>query len=229
MFKQVEFVSWLAGGVGRVFSIAAVENARRLHWADRFEEFVLRLRRAGLLFFGATAALLVLLVAHPIGLLLWLIALPLVGFGSLLSMFWPTRRFAKRRLQNRAPLEGPPSTLAWLNRARVGIPLASRSAFDLVLERVERSETFAGADDLLVKEAQRLVIQHLPRLVQSYLALPPAERANRSRELTEGLLAIAEELDELNERLLAANTDRFDTERRFIANRYPRRSGLVGL
>jgi hypothetical protein len=58
--------------------------------------------------------------------------------------------------------------------------------------------------------------------------LPSVDRTSRSHELTEGLLAIAEELSELNERLLAARTNRFETEQRFISNRYPRRNGFAG-
>lgn len=229
MLKQIEFVSWVAAGIARNISNATVEHATTRAWADKCEEFVLRLHRAGLLFLGIAAAVLVLLITHPIGLLLGLVALALAGFGSLVSMFWPTRRFAKRRLQDRAPVQGSAST-ARLTWRRVDIPVASRSAFDLVTERVQRSQTFAGAEeDLLAKEAERLINQHLPRLMQSFLALPAAERNTRSGELTEGLLAIAEELGELNQRLLSARTDRFETERRFIANRYPRRSGLAAL
>lgn len=230
MLRPIEFISWLAGGIaGNVSNSAGHAHARP--WADKLEEFVLRLRRAGLLFFGAIAALLVLsLIAHPTGLLLlWFLAFPLAGFGSVLSMFWPTRRFAKSRFQGQAGTAVGHSTLVWLNQRRGEIPLASRAAFDLVIERVKRSQTLVGSgDDLLAKELRRLVNQHLPRLVQSFLDLPPGEQnMARNSEFTEGLSEIAEELHALNERLLASRTDRFEIERRFIANRYPRRNGLA--
>lgn len=231
MARQVEVLSWVAGGLVRSVSKAAVANARARHWADKFEELVLRVRRAGLLFFATIGGLILLsLAGRPIGLLLWLLALPLAVFGSLLSMFWPTRRFAKKRSQAGAAVAVRDSTLKWLDRSRVEIPLASRAAFDLVIQHVTKSQMLAGADDdLLAQELKRLVDQHLPRLVQSFLALPKGERAARSPELTEGLVCIAEELEALNQRLLASRADHFEIQRQFIAHRYPRRDSLAGL
>lgn len=233
MSKQMEFLSWLAGSTVRYVASSAVRRVQARRLADTFEEFVLRLRRAGLLFVAAVGGLLaVSLGSHPLGLLIWLIALPLTVFGSLLSMLWPTRRFSKRKSGDPASADAFESTRAWLVRARDEIPLASRAAFDLVVDRVSSIESLAdpGHDLLVVSEARRLISQHLPRLVQSFLALPPGDRTDaRTEALTEGLAAIAEELVELRERLLASRSDRFEIERQFIQNRYPRRNDLAGV
>lgn len=233
MSKQIEFLSWLTGSTVRYVASSAVRRVQAQRLADTFGEFVLRLRRAGLLFVAAVGGLLALSVgSHPLGLLIWLIALPLTVFGSLLSMLWPTRRFSKRKSRDLASADAFGSTRAWLVRARGEIPLASRAAFDLVVDRVSSIESLAdpGYDFLVVSEARRLISQHLPRLVQSFLALPPGDRTvARTEALTEGLAAIAEELVELRERLLASRSDRFEIERQFIQNRYPRRNGLAGV
>lgn len=198
--------------------------------AEKFEEFVRRVRRAGLLFIATVTGLLVLsLAAHPIGLLLWLLALPLAAFGALLSMLWPTRRFVKRRRVSPAAVDQFGLTRAWLIRTRSEIPLVSRPAFDLVLDRVTRIESLIGAARslLVTEEAQRLVGQHLPRLIQSFLSLPQSGQSDvRIDALNDGLIAIAEELAELSDRILSSMTDRFEIERQFIASRYPRRNGL---
>ena len=72
-------------------------------------------------------------------------------------------------------------------------------------------------------EAQRLIGQHLPGLVNTYLGLPPQERApgaEHSRRLTDSLAIVADELDHLCEKVGCERIASFDVERRFIETRY---------
>lgn len=229
--KVLEVVGWVIGGVLRHSSSAAFVRPGIQRLADTFEEFLRRARHAGLLFVVIVAGFIVLSLIHPVALLLWLVALPLAGFASLLSLMWPTRHTLKKRCSPAAPADLAASTIARLARIRSEMPMSSRAAFDLVLERLKEISLLVGDERniLLADEPKRLVGEHLPRLLESYCALPSAERTPaRADALTSALSAIAEELADLSLRLRNARADRFETEGRFIASRFPR-SDLAGV
>jgi hypothetical protein len=80
-----------------------------------------------------------------------------------------------------------------------------------------------SADAPLGGETHRLIGQHLPRLVDTYLALPPRSRDARSensRRLAESLDIVAEELGRLSAEVHHDRTLHFETQRRFIETRY---------
>lgn len=232
MFKRLEFVAWLVFGMVRSLSSFALRNGKARRVADRLDEFVRRLRRAGLLFIAVVGGLLACsLAAHSTILLLWLMALPLAGFGALLSLFWPTRRLLAKRSSAPDLSDIAASTYLRLARSRSQMPLSSRPAFDCVVRRLKSIDTLSvtAGEACVIDEAKRLTGRHLPRLVESYLALPPDERTEaRTNALVGGLEAIAEELGDIRERLVALRTDRFEIERQFIATRFPR-NGLASL
>lgn len=221
--------------MARYFSKSALPLAHTERLADTFEEFVRRVRRGGLLFILIVAGLIVSnLLVHPLGLLLWIIALPLAGFASMLSMLWPTKGFRKARSVSPAStLPGvAASTLSRLTRSRSEMPRSSKAALDVVIHDLEALKSVGSEahEPLLVEEAKRLSGQHLPRLVESFLALAENERTeDRIDALTDGLEAIGEELADLKRRLSASRTDRFEIERQFILNRFPKRGGLAGI
>ena len=224
MMRVLEFVGWVTGGVLRHSSSAAFGRPGIQRLADTFDEFVRRARRAGLLFIVIVGGLIVLRLIHPVALLLWLIALPLAGFASLLSLMWPTRHRLKKRSSPAAPADLTASTIARLARIRSEMPMSSRPTFDLVLERLKEISALVGDERniLLADETRRLVGEHLPRLLESYCALPRSERTpDRADALTSALSAIAEELADLSLRLQSARADRFEIEGRFIASRFP--------
>jgi hypothetical protein len=210
----------------------AIEHSGVQWLAQGFRGFVDRLRRAGLLFLiGVSCLFAVSAFIHPIALFLWIIAIPLVGFGAALSMLWPTRR--RSRPRSAAPDFGRVASdiSRQLNRSRHEMPQGALPAFDLVLQRLKSLSAMTGNDDndLVVGDAKRLIGQHLPRLISSYVALPSCDRTNaRSIELAKGLSLIADELAGLEETLRSARADRFETERRFIAARFDR-TGLAAL
>ena len=85
-----------------------------------------------------------------------------------------------------------------------------------------------SSDTPIGGEAQRLIGQHLPGLVNTYNGLPPPERQKGSdadRILADRLDVVADELDHLCERVGCEKRARFDTETRFIETRY-REGGL---
>lgn len=123
------------------------------------------------------------------------------------------------------------SALSRLVSSRSEIPLGSRAAFDLAARRLKAVEGLANEEDtLLLEEAKRVGGQHLPRLIASFLALPPDERTDaRVSAFTESLSAISEELESLHERLLRERTDRFEIQRQFVESRFPRPDGLASV
>ena len=191
-----------------------------------------RMRRAGLVF----VLLLLLLIAGSMfgsaGFFTWLIALPAIMLAAMLSMTFPTR--AGRAPQ--APTERdvtriPLPTLAercdrWLLDRCDELPRAALPSADLIVDRL-RSLAPGLADvpegSPLQGEIRRLVGGHLPRLVDSYIALPPEARAPQSenaRRLTESLGAVAEELTRLCGEVDGCREASFAVEHRFIESRY---------
>ncbi|MFC3174600.1 hypothetical protein ACFOD9_10085 [Novosphingobium bradum] len=192
--------------------------------ASGWREFVARLRRGGLITLAILGGLLAFSLVRPIGVVPWLIGLPLASLAGGLSMLWPTRTFAARAVA--APgLGGQVAEAARaLAAARRDLPPAARPALDRVIARLERIDDLRVSEDhdpLLLAEARRLVDGHLPRLVESFRALPRAERTPpRIAALAQGLETIADELDDIARRLLLAHADHFDIAQRFIAARF---------
>ncbi|HEX8364705.1 MAG TPA: hypothetical protein VF603_05410 [Allosphingosinicella sp.] len=195
-------------------------------------EIFRRVRRAGLVFVLLLFALIGASVFGSVGFLTWLIALPAIMLAAMLSMTFPTR--AGRAPQ--APTERdvtriPLPTLAercdrWLLDRCDELPRAALPSADLIVDRLR--SLAPGLADIpegspLQGEIRRLVGGHLPRLVDSYLALPPEARAPRSENslrLTESLGAVADELIRLCGEVDGCREASFAVEHRFIESRY---------
>ena len=119
---------------------------------------------------------------------------------------------------------------SYLYRARPALPppaqneidgmLASLPALRPTLER-------AGALDPALGDARRLIGTHLPGLLDRYFAVPPAFRSRREDNepsvddrLVEALRAGRGALDDIGERLARDQVAAFETQGRFIENRY---------
>jgi hypothetical protein len=106
------------------------------------------------------------------------------------------------------------------------LPRAALPAADQILVRLSQLQPHLAdlpANEPIAGEARRLIGGHLPRLVDSYLALPPAERgaaSENSRRIAESLDIVADELAEICRNLDACRTTSFQTEHRFIETRY---------
>ena len=206
----------------------------------QFMEVIRRLRRAGLIL----AALLVLLIVASvafggIGFFTWVVALPTALLIALISLSWPSRRNEPEAAD---PAGAPALPLAELAaRAEEGLldrcpelPGRAQGAADTILARLAELQPHLGELDpqsVLAGDARRLIGQHLPRLVDSYLELPASARApgaESSQRFTESLSIVANELDSLLETCCRDRQTTFDTQRRFIETRYKDDGGLRG-
>lgn len=235
---MLKVIKLLAMGV-REAAHSAAENGIGVELRERFGELMRRVRRGGLIFVGFIGSLIAYsLIFHSIGLLLWMIALPLAAITAALSMLWPTRRAQLLR----GPVSPSPdlavlarSTRLWFERRAGRLPLQTRDATRATLSHlndIANSPSSSDADPVLHGEAERLIGGHLPRLVESYCRLPAGERGQDSeadQHLMGGLTAIAAELGDVPQRLSNAMSRRFEVERRFIALRFPNKGGLAGV
>lgn len=200
---------------------------------------VTRLIRATGTFFGLIAALIVYNMASGwMGFLNLLGALVLIVMASIAIMFLPVRDKGRARepeLDGGPVIEGTANvrldrlaqqTENWLLARCRALPSQASGSLDRIVGRLRDLQApLAGvkAESPLGGEAQRLIGQHLPSLVTTYLSLPPAERGFHDRssaELAESLAIVADRMDELCERVAHEKRMGFETERRFIDSRY---------
>jgi hypothetical protein len=210
--------------------------ARRKH-GDRlkrgFGEALRRARRAGLVFLLLAFALLAWdITLGDVGLFTWIVALPLMALAALASMTFPTRAARKPQVpREQAVASMPLAALAgrcehWLADRCDELPRAALPAADLILARLERLQPALHDlknNDPLSGEVRRLVGGHLPRLVDSYIALPPEQRdprSDKSRQIAESLDVVAEELTRLCGEIDGCRAASFEIEHRFIESRY---------
>ncbi len=208
-------------------------NLRRVQRG--FGEAFGRARRAGLIFVGLIFALILASIfGASVGFVTWLVALPAFLFAALISLSFPTR--ASRRTKPAIPHEEalqrmPLATLAdrcgqYLADRASDLPRAALPAADQILAQLSQLQPHLAdlpANEPIAGEARRLIGGHLPRLVDSYLALPPHERgaaSENSRRIAESLDIVADELAEICRNLDACRTTSFQTEHRFIETRY---------
>lgn len=208
---------------------------RRRH-GDRLKrgvgEALRRARRAGLIFVLLVFALILLSAFAEVGFVTWLVALPVMMLAAMISMTFPTRRARRPRVPpEKALADMPLPALAgrceqWLVDRCDALPRAALPAADEILARLERLQP--ALHDLpetnpLNGEVRRLVGSHLPRLVDTYVALPPEQRdprSDNSRRIAEGLGAVADELGRLCGEIDGCRSAAFEIEHRFIEARY---------
>lgn len=209
----------------------AQREAKKRKAQRAFEEAVRRLRRAGLVFVGTVAALIVYsLAVAPIGFLTWIVALPTALLFALLTMFWPSRRQREAVTTDvRRPLDlGALAARAedGLLDRRVELPGRALPAADAILSRLNELQPHLERLDpasLPAGDARRLIGEHMPRLIDTYLDLPPSSRApgsEASQRFTESLGIVADELGSLLERATHDRQSSFETQNRFIETRY---------
>lgn len=196
-----------------------------------------RLARAGITFFGLLAALIVYNMASGwMGFLNLIGALVLVVMASIVIMFLPVRDRRREQALGDGPIiEGianvrldrlASQTEDWLLERARALPSQAAGSLDRIIDRLRDLQApLAGikAESPTGGEAQRLIGQHLPSLVTTYLSLPPGERGfhdQSSAALADSLRIVAERMDELCERVANEKRMGFETERRFIDSRY---------
>ena len=210
----------------------SAREARKRQARRKLEEMLRRLRRAGLILAGLLVALILTsMFVTYVGFFTWLIALPTMLLIAVLSLTWPTRR---SRAEVASPTERRTRSLAEMaTKVEEGLtdrsselPSRALPAADAIVARLaELQPHLANLSPGSVEEgeARRLICEHLPRLVDTYLELPDRERSlgsESSRRFTEALGLVAGELDDLLETCCRDKKLRFDTQHRFIETRY---------
>jgi hypothetical protein len=224
----------------RALRSPAARAAKKRRMRRKLDEMLRRLKRSAWILAG----LLVLLVAAglfgKLGFLALLLGVPTAFFIAFLSLFWSK---GGRRAATAPGVAPPPATALdalarraeddLIDRCR-DLPGRALPAADAIVARLDELQPHLGALDpasTLAGDARRLIGEHLPRLIDSYLALPDADRGPRSESstrFTESLAIVAEEMDRLLDRCCRDRHARFETQSRFIETRYKEDKRLRG-
>ncbi len=206
----------------------AAREAERRQRRRQWQELTRRLGRA-VAVTGASGAGIVGygLAVAPVG-ATGLIAVGAATVAAATGMLlWPTRRQAETGTLALTPLD----TLAtdaedWLVRQRPKLPSRAAAGVDAVLVRLHDLQpqlVQLDSNAPLAGEARRLIGEHLPRLVDSFLGVPAASRqANPEieRQLLDGLRIVADELTRLAQEVGRDRLLDFKTQGRFLETRY---------
>jgi len=212
----------------RTMRSGTVREAQKRRARRKWQEAMRRIRRAAWLLAGLLVALVAASIVIDIGFFTWFVAIPTAFFIAFLSLFWQTRAAAEP-----APnVESAPLGEMAL-RAADGLldrcdelPGRAIGSADRIIGRLrELSPHLATLDsnDPACGDSRRLICQHLPKLVDSYLDLPLSLRAPGSeatQRFSESLAIVADEFDSLLDRCCRDRQIGFETQHRFIETRY---------
>lgn len=169
------------------------------------------------------------LMAVPELLIAGLFAVPAIGAGVLML---PTRRGTNPDRLGRTPLPRlAPEAEDWLLRRRPELPRAACAAADAILARLhELAPQLATLPPTSPEagEAQRLIGEHLPRLVDAWIAVPPSQRAANPEveaQFVGGLRIVAGELGRISSDLARGRLSDLAVEGRFLEARYKEGEG----
>lgn len=179
------------------------------------------------------------LFVGPIGLSgLFLVAVALIFILVFFSVF-PAQREPKRvQYSEQLPTRTVVQQLGrLLDHRRTALPAPAARRVDAIAQQLPLLESrLAEVDPLdpLAQDARRLMGKHLPDLIDRYEKVPAAYRAQRDGEgltvderLVASLDAARTALDEIGTKLHKQDIDAFETQGRFIENRY-RDGGVEG-
>lgn len=161
----------------------------------------------------------------PLGVEALMIAAPVTGLAALGLMLLPTRREVPAPKFVELPL-GRLGVEAedWLVRRRPVLPRTALSTIDRIaaqLHEIAPQLAPLNAGDETAADARRLLSEHLPRLVDAYLAVPASARTGEPEaQLKAGLDIVAGELDRIGRALAAAKVRDLAVEGRFLEAKY---------
>ena len=209
----------------------AVRDAARRERQRLNAGLMRRLTRVGVAIGVISLLTIIIGLVQPIGMFGFLAAIGIaVGIAALLG-FMPSGKnnpvAPPADLPNGAMVQRFDS---YLYRQRAALPAPARAEID-ALSRILPSlkQTLERVDDLNpeAQDARRLMSKHLPGLIDRYVNVPPAYRAQKDGEdvtvderLVEGLVAGREALTEVSEKLARSDLAAFETQGRFIKSRY---------
>jgi hypothetical protein len=170
------------------------------------------------------------LIVGPIGITGLFIVTALMFLAVLLFSLWPGQREIvdfKEDMPNKAVVQRLEQMLV---RKRSALPAPASSRIDAIsaqLPLLESRLSETAILDPLAQDARRLMGKHLPELIERYERVPEAFRRERDGEgltvderLVAGLDAARTALDDLGRKLAHEDLTAFETQGRFIENRY---------
>jgi hypothetical protein len=197
---------------------------------------VQRIANAGMAVGGiALAALLFAMFIAPLGVNgFLLLVLAVAGVGGWFLLRRPQAEMPTPQAMKNADLAAIPRRVeAWLERQRRSLPSRASKLIDEILLRLEVLGEQLGqvpTGQPIAGDARRLIGEHLPRLVDTYLKVPQAYRTPGSepeQQLLEGLVTIADELRRLSEQLVRGDLDALAVEGKFLEQRYKENGTLT--
>lgn len=209
----------------------AVREAARRERQRLNSDLMRRVTRVGVAI-GVISLLTVIVgLIQPIGMFGFLAAIGIaIGIAALLG-FMPSNKHSPAAPT--ADLSNGPMVQkfdSYLYRQRAALPAPARAELDAISKILPSlKQTLERVDDLNpdAQDARRLMSKHLPSLIDRYVNVPPAYRAQKDGEdvtvderLVEGLAAGREALAEVSEKLARSDVAAFETQGRFIKSRY---------
>ena len=174
------------------------------------------------------AALLFAMFVAPLGINgFLLLVLGALGAGGWFLLRRPRAEMPTPQTIKNVDLAAVPRRVEdWLERQRRSLPSRASRLVDEILLRLEVLGEQLGvvpSGQPVAGDARRLIGDHLPRLVDTYLKVAPAYRVPGSepeQQLIEGLATISEELRRLSDQLVKGDLDALAIEGKFLENRY---------
>lgn len=210
---------------------AQAAGARRRYYGRTARSVAKRLGYMGIAIAGLVLATIAFgLIVGPIGWTgLFLVSLAVLGVLVLFSI-WPgepERQTFSEQLPTQTVIEQLDSMLV---RRRGALPAPAAKRIDAISAQLPLLESRLADLDLLdplAQDARRLMGKHLPDLIDRYERVPTAYRAERDGEgltvderLVVSLDSAREALEDIGARLAKDDLDAFETQGRFIEDRY---------
>lgn len=211
----------------------ATREAERRARQRRRQEAMVRLGRAVAVTGASTAGILGYgLAVAPVGATGLMAAGAATVAAATAALLWPSRRPQGTAALTMVGLGTLTSEAEdWLLRERPRLPGKAFPAIDAILSRLHDLQPHLAAlapADPLAGEARRLIGEHLPRLVESYLGVPATARDGNpeiARRLIDGLGIVASELGRLCNEVSKDRLLSFETQGRFLETRYGKDEG----
>lgn len=187
-------------------------------------------RRLRNMLFGALAVVLAAFaygnLVAPLG-FLGVVAM-LLGVLAVMALLagWPAEKPPSLETLPEAPIASLPATVeTWLDMQRPALPAPAARAVDDVMAQLDRLKPELARLDAAspqAEDARRLLGDHLPRLVKTYVGVPETHRAKAEAQahFREGLKVVGAEIDRLTGDLARERLQALETEGRFLESRY---------
>jgi hypothetical protein len=224
--------------MGRIDRSAASRDAERRQFSRSSSAWAQRIATAAIvvgLLFAATVIIGVVLNGIGVGgFVLSLVAMAAAAFYFLLPRREKPIVDFKDDMPNKAVVERLDSLLV---RKRPALPSPAALRIDAISRQLPLLESRLSETEILdplAQDARRLMGKHLPELIERYERVPAAYRGERDGEgltvderLVQGLDAAKTALDDLGRKLAHEDLAAFETQGRFIENRYKDDGGLA--